>query len=444
MRNETKYVPASQFVSTGFNQDHLDVHRKLITKIGEHPPGNQFSQEPWRYLNDEFKFLGLCQDVKFGDAIIPLDSIRIANTDKSSGKGVVIYQKPRSGGNPQHTAISDSITNDGYDLASIPIAVNKCKDDDGVYYELLDGRTRWQILSKLGVPNVIVDIFSIEAPDQQLLFGSQANNAELKSGVATKEDIVNVIQNLINLKSNLVMLPFPIKSIRKMGDNHIASRHKKIAAILAETVNNVSLGGVNKPDTTWIVHKVIEADQSDPLVLTFPSGKGIDGYLKDKFNIDTKNDPHNSWITIAGAAGVGYVLQSIIVEINKHPDKIANVILYDGNPGHNDPEGKWLKATQGFMGEINQFFEDIGEIMMDGEKLDLSRGRILGAVPQVRSLSNEFPMDKLVTLNDFNKSSYPIKDTKIVTLRKEQEDKVIREELESFREKFRDSYKAAS
>jgi len=50
----------------------------------------------------------------------------------------------------------------------------------------------------------------------------------------------------------------------------------------------------------------------------------------------------------------------------------------------------------------------------------------------------------LVTLNDFNKSSYPIRDTKTVALRKEQEDKVMREELEAFREKFRDSYKAAS
>jgi len=193
MKNAVKYVPHSQLISTGFNQDHLEVHRKLITKVDMHPPGNKFSQEPWRYLNDEFNYLG--------DDIVPLDNVRVADADKSSGKsaGVVIYQKPRSGGNPQHPAISESITNDGYDLKSIPIAVNKRQDDDGVYYELLDGRTRWQILSKMKVTNVLVDIFDVAEPDQQLLFGSQANNAELKSGVATKEDIVNVIQNLINL-----------------------------------------------------------------------------------------------------------------------------------------------------------------------------------------------------------------------------------------------------
>ena len=441
MKNAVKYVPHSQLISTGFNQDHLEVHRKLITKVDMHPPGNKFSQEPWRYLNDEFNYLG--------DDIVPLDNVRVADADKSSGKsaGVVIYQKPRSGGNPQHPAISESITNDGYDLKSIPIAVNKRQDDDGVYYELLDGRTRWQILSKMKVTNVLVDIFDVAEPDQQLLFGSQANNAELKSGVATKEDIVNVIQNLILLKSSLVKLPFPIKSIVKKGfENQLIDRHKKIATILEEAINNVSLGSINDSDVRWIVNKVIEADQDNPLVLTFPAGKGVNPYIEDNFNINIDNDSHNTYlVTSTGSEGkVGYILQGVIAKINDHPDKTANIILFDGNPGHNDPEGKWLKATQIFIGEINQFFEDIGEMMFDGQKIDMSRVKVLGAVPQIRSLAKDFPMDKLVTPSDFNKSKYPIKNTKAVILRNEQEEQVLKEELKVLRESFQKHYTEAA
>ena len=443
MNNAVKYVPHSQLISTGFSQADLEVHQKLITKVDVHPPGtsNKFSQEPWRYLNDKFHYLD--------DALVSIESIRVASTDKSSGKssGVLIYQKPRSGGNPQHSAISDSIIHDGYDLKSIPIAVNKCEDDDGVYYELLDGRTRWQILSKIGVPNVLVDIFDITESDQQLLFGSQANNAELKSGPATKEDIVNVIQNLILLKSNLVKLPFPINSIVKKGyETQMINRHKKVAMILEDAINNVSLGSINEADIRWVINKVIESDQADPFVVTFPNTKGINDYLKSKFNLNLNDDPYNNYlVTSTGSKlATGQVLQFAIARLNEDSDKTVSIVLYDGNPGHDDPEGKWLKATQIFIGEINQYLEDIGNIMFSGQKIDMSRIKILGAVPQIRSLANEFPMDKLVTPTDFNKSNYPIKDTKAVAFRKEQEEKVLVEELKDLREKFRQSYTEAA
>ena len=56
MNNATKYVLASQLLSSGFNSDNLDVHRKLVVKVDDYPPGNKFSQEPWRYLNQDFNY----------------------------------------------------------------------------------------------------------------------------------------------------------------------------------------------------------------------------------------------------------------------------------------------------------------------------------------------------------------------------------------------------
>ena len=441
MNNSTKYVVASQLISNGFNSDNLDVHRKLVVKVDEHPPGNIFSQEPWRYLNQDFNYQG--------DVIIPLDNIRVTGDEKVSGKsgGNVIYQKARSGGNPSHKEISDSIADTGYDLKAIPIAVNICKDDDGVYYELLDGRTRFQILKKMGVLNAIVDVFDIEADDQALLFGSQANNAELKSGRATREDIINIIKNLILMKSNLVPLPFPINAIGKVKDKaKMRARQQTVQRILEESINELGMGNIKSADVKWITHKVIDSDSTNPLVVSFPDGKGINEYLKGNFNIDVNNDPYVSHlVTGTGAEGkTGYIIQAVVAKLNAEPDKPVDITLYHGNPGHKDSEGEWLKATQKYIGDIKQYFEDVSNLLFDGQKIDNSKVRILGAVPQIRSLSDEFPMDKLVTISDFNNSSYKIKETNAEREHREREDSVMLEEFKRIRQTVRNTYTEAA
>ena len=83
-------------------------------------------------------------------------------------------------------------------------------------------------------------------------------------------------------------------------------------------------------------------------------------------------------------------------------------------------------------------------MMFDGQKIDNSKVRILGAVPQIRSLSDEFPMDKLVTITDFNNSSYKIKETNAERAHREREDSVMLEEFNRLRQTVRNTYTEAA
>ena len=444
----SKYVLASQLVTTGFSPNDLAVHRKLVVKVDNHPPGQQFSQEPWRYLNEDFNWIGLRPD-EDGDAIISLDDIRVTGDEKVSDKsgGNIIYQTARSGGNPSHKEISDSIKSAGYDLKSIPIALNVCKDKDGTYYELLDGRTRFQILKKMGVQNCIADLFEIKPNDQALLFGSQANNAELASGQATKEDIVNIVKNLIHMKSALVPLPFPINSIGKVKDTaKMVARQQAVDRILSASIDNLGMGNIKPADVKWIINKIIDSNSNDPLVVSFPAKKGIDLYLKSKFKIDINNDPYfNYLVTSQGSQDkIGYVVQAAVRMLVEDPSKPVGIILYHTNPGHKDSEGEWLKSTQKTVGYINQLFEDTGKVLFGGQKFDKSKVQVVGAVPQIRSLSEEFPMDKLITVGDFNKSSYRIEETKDEKEHREREEAVMVAEIRRIRESVSDTYEEAA
>lgn len=437
-----KYVPASQLVTTGFSPNDLEVHRKLVVKVDNHPPGHQFSQEPWRYLNVDFNYQT--------DDIISIDDIRVTGGEQVSDKsgGNLIYQKARSGGNPSHKQINDSIKDGlGYDLKSIPIALNVCKDKDGIYYELLDGRTRWQILKNMGVTNVIADIFQIEPKDQALLFGSQANNAELASGQATKEDIVNIVKNLIHMKSDLVPLPFPINSIGKVKDKaKMVARQQIVERILSDSIDKLGMGNITPANAKWVINKLIDSNTSDPLVVSFPAKSGIGLYLKSKFNIDINNDPYfNYLVTSQGSQDkIGYVVQSAVKKLKEDPSRPVGIILYHPNPGHKNSEVEWLKATQKTIGDIKQLFEDTGKLLFGGQKLDFSKVQIIGAVPQIRSLSEEFPMDKLVLVDAFNKSSYPIEETTDEKNKREREEQEMLKAMREYRDEARAIAKAAA
>ena len=224
------------------------------------------------------------------------------------------------------------------------------------------------------------------------------------------------------------------------------ARQKTVQRILEESINELGMGSIKSADVKWIIAKVIDSDSTNPLVVSFPDGKGINEYIKGHFNIDVNNDPYVSHlVTGTGAEGkTGYIIQAVVAKLNAEPDKPVDITLYHGNPGHKDSEGEWLKATQKYIGDIKQYFEDVSSLLFDGQKIDNSKVRILGAVPQIRSLSDEFPMDKLVTISDFNNSSYKIKETNAERAHREREDSVMLEEFNRLRQTVRNTYTEAA
>lgn len=397
---KTKIIKFSDLQQRAFSSEDLDTHRSLITKQSD----DGFSQEPWRYYSEEYKWLG--------DKIVPLANITL-NTNEESFGGDTVYQSARSGHNPQQDKIKHSIETVGFDLDTLPISVRHIGVEGGVdKYELLDGRTRATILRNLGISNVIVDVFDIQHKDQMIAFGIQANNAELASGQATKEDMLGVILALIDAKSKLVKLPFSVNNIGlpKYGNDEISQRRFKVANVLNNAIDFLGNNRFDQTQKDWIINKVIETGQREPLVRSFTM-KSAEKYIASKFNIPTKKKSGKDGVyvnltTQGGEGKWGYMLQMMLEGLNKDGIHRSEIILVCGSPGHANPEGKWLTATQKAIGDFNQAIEDLNDIVGNGDPANLfkikSKIAIKGAVPALKSLDEHFPLDRLVTEEDFN------------------------------------------
>ena len=412
---KTKIINFSDLQQRGFSSEDLDTHRSLISKQSD----DGFSQEPWRYYTEEYKWMG--------DRIIPLANITIGGKDEAIGDEL-LYQSARSGHNSQQDNIKHSIETVGFDLDTLPIAVRPIgSDEKGVNkYELLDGRTRYTILRSLGITNVIVDVFDIKHVDQMIAFGIQANNAELASGQATKEDMLGVILALIDAKSELVKLPFAVNNIglAKYDNDQIRQRRFKVASVLNNAIDFLGNNRFDQKKKDWIITKVIETGQKEPLVRSFTE-KSAEKYIHSKFGIVTRNksgkDGVYVGITTQGGEGKwGTVLQGLIDKLSEPHIHRSEVILVCGSPGHAQPETKWLRATQRAIGKFNQALEDLNDVIGNGDPANLHRIKnkisIRGAVPQLKSLEEHFPLDRLVREEDFNATE----DYKIPLTRKQQ------------------------
>ncbi len=397
---KSKIINFSDLQQRGFNSEDLDTHRSLITKQSD----DGFSQEPWRYYSEEYKWMG--------DRIIPLANITIGGNDEGIG-GDTLYQAARSGHNPQQDNIKHSIETVGFDLDTLPIAVRHTGMESGVdKYELLDGRTRYSILKSLGIANVIVDVFDIQHVDQMIAFGIQANNAELASGQATREDMLGVILALIEAKSKLVKLPFSVNNINltKFDNKEIAERRVTIANVIDKAIDFLGNNRFDQKKKDWIITKVIETGQKEPLVRSFTE-KSAEQYISNKFGIATKKKSgkdgvHINITTQGGEGKWGYILQQLLAGLRKDGIHRSEIILVCGSPGHANPEGKWLTATQKAIGDFNQAIEDLNDIVGNGDPANLfkikSKIAIKGALPALKSLEEHFPLNRLATEEDFN------------------------------------------
>ena len=108
------------------------------------------SNFPWLFDNENITFL----------------KRKIVNIkDINDGSALERYtaQAPRTGANPQYSAINSDIKENGYSLTELPPAVRVVKgDNDSDTLISLDGRTRLEILENYGGETVIVDMFVMD------------------------------------------------------------------------------------------------------------------------------------------------------------------------------------------------------------------------------------------------------------------------------------------
>ncbi len=409
----SKFVPIKS--QQEFYKDNLEYHNKFVVKDSRlhSNRGNNveiFSVEAWRYLELE------ADESYVACEIIDITDLVSEGVDMVAG-GHYITQSARKGQNKKAKAIRESIEEKGFDLSTIPIAVHKEINSDGTYeYILLDGRTRVSILRDLKVKNIIVDIFIIPRADRRLVFGTNSNSSASESGKSTKEDYLYVLQELIGLDSPMVTLPLPFKNI-KIKQKGGTERRAKIASALSYVVKDkLSLNTITEPDLRWVINQCIEKSAGERTLRNFPNGNGIKAYLED-INNDFETYASNSTVLYMPFSGKSNTNQSkafqeALGHVSTNPGLRVEIILYGGAPDPHKPDTDWYESTWLWWKKYDDLMKKMCKIF--GGTEDSTKGvwnnmpstiRIAGAVPQVESLSNRFPMERLVTKLDFLKDA---------------------------------------
>ena len=295
----------------------------------------------------------------------------------------VFEQTVRANINPKGPDLRDDIRFNGFNLAELGIFLVRLKNGK---YLTMEGRSRGKLLREdFDMTNLIADVFDVEDIADIVRFALFMNSSKKPFGEASYEDIRNVIMWLIDNGA-----------IAKQPDT-VEGRSALTDAITVEL--DFIAGGKLKPAQ----YDLIILDARDKAlgyksVISFPKGKGVEDYLDELLGQER--------IAKDLADGIKYVPVAIfdekmyprmITETAKASKSIKEIrfVMYMGVPSASDPEGSWLKDGAGFKKRFDTFEEQIAEIRFNGVRVDTSRIKIWGAIPQVRSLDKKYTMNRV-------------------------------------------------
>ena len=336
------------------------------------------SNFPWIFENENIKY-------------IKRDILKIEDIETGSPLERFTAQAPRTGANPQYSAIRSDIVGSGYSLTELPIAIRLITDEDGTKrYVVLDGRTRLEILENEEIKNAVVDIFEMENDGTAIRIAQIYNRYHKPYGEGSTTDIEQCILQLDEI--NELGLGFKLKNLWINNPVKLKDRMDASGVIIEREANALSNNKL-KPDQVAKIHaNVINSFCTDKTILIrkFNNGGSLKEFCK---NLGHSDNGKVKIVTFSGTElAVGKLGEAVFnqrVWLAEDTDREVHIILYCGKPNPTDPEGSWEKATVGtFKTKWEEFSEWCGITMNTQVKL-------LGAIPQIRSLNDDYPMDKI-------------------------------------------------
>lgn len=345
------------------------------------------SNFPWLFDNENITFL----------------KRKIVNIkDINDGSALERYtaQAPRTGANPQYSAINSDIKENGYSLTELPPAVRVVKgENDSDTLISLDGRTRLEILENYGVETVIVDMFVMD--NAHAIRTAQVYNRYHKPfGEGTTIDIEQCILQLEEVGEMEKLLGFKLRNLWVKNAAKLKERMDKAGELIKKEATALSNNKLADDQLAQIYANVLNNfahTDKTVLIRKFNNGGRVKQVLEDSFNLPSTAT--NEVLPFSGSElAVGKLLESIWKRkewLDANANHTLDIVLYCGKPNPVDPEGSWKKATVGaFKMEWDQI-----ESYFDYSHKD--QVRLLGAIPQIRSLSIKqddeecYPMDEI-------------------------------------------------
>ena len=336
------------------------------------------SNFPWIFENENIKYKGR--------KIVNVEDVA---TDSELERYTA--QAPRTGANPQYSAIRNDIKANGYSLTELPIAVRVIEDEDGTdHYVILDGRTRLEILEGEGVKTIVVDVFGIEKDGDADRTSLIYNRYRKPYGEGSTTDIEQCILRLDAIGQ--LGLGFKLKNLWLKDPVKLKERMDAAGGIIEKEANALSNNKLKPDQVAQINANVLNKFQSDKTILIrkFNNGGSLKEYCKSVGHV---NNGRVKILTFSGTElAVGKLGEAVFNQrewLAEDPNREVHIILYCGKPNPTDPEGSWEKATVNtFKTKWEEFSEWCGITRNTQVKL-------LGAIPQIRSLNSKYPMDQI-------------------------------------------------
>jgi len=292
-------------------------------------------------------------------------------------------QIARANINPKGPDVRDDIRFNGFNLAELGIFLVRLKNGK---YLIMEGRTRTKItIEDFGMTNIIADVFDVEDLADIIRFAIFMNASKKPFGEASYEDIRKGIMYLIEFGA-----------IAKQPDTS-AGRTTLTDAITYE-LDFMSGGKLKPAQYDLIILAAVEKALGYKSVISFPNGTGVEDYLDKLLGAErVAKDLANGIKYVPVAIFDEKMYPRMITETAKAPKSIKEIrfVMYMGVPQASDPEGSWLKHGAGFKKRFDTFEEQISEIRFNGVRVDTTRIKIWGSIPQVRSLDKKYPMNRV-------------------------------------------------
>ena len=336
------------------------------------------SNFPWIFENDNIKY-------------IKRDILKIEDIETGSQLERFTAQAPRTGSNPQYSAIRSDIVDNGYSLTELPPAVRLIKDGDGLDRLItLDGRTRFEILEQLDIETAVVDIFVMD--NGNAIRTAQVYNRYHKPyGEGSTTDIEQCILQLDEIGE--LDLDWKLKNVYVKDTAKLKERLDNAGRIIKAEAIALSNNKLKPDQLSQIVANVLNYGKTDKTILIrkFNNGARVKHVLKENFKLEC-TDTVEVYPFSGSELAVGKLIEAIwkrrewLAE-NRH--RRMDIVLYCGKPNPTDPEGSWRKAT------VGSFKNEWDKIESYFDYSHKSQVRLIGAIPQIRSLDEDFPMDKI-------------------------------------------------
>ena len=308
---------------------------------------------------------------------------KLVNVSDIELDNVQFEQTVRANINPKSPDVRDDIRFNGFNLAELGLFLVRLQNGK---YLIMEGRSRGKLLREdFDMTNVIADVFDVEDIADIVRFAIFMNASKKPFGEASYEDIRNVIMWLIDNGA-----------IAKQPDT-IEGRTALTDAITYE-LDFLSGGKLKPAQYDLIILAARDKALGYKSVISFPGGNGVEDYLNDLLGAERiAEDLANGIKYVPVAIFDEKMYPRMITETAKAPKSIKEIrfVMYMGVPQASDPEGSWLKHGAGFKKRFDTFEEQIAEIRCNGVRVDTTRIKIWGSVPQVRSLDKKYPMNRV-------------------------------------------------